>query len=53
MVSAIDAAEIARGAALQIIADRDTLIANLRTAGYTVTKNRPPKPIDTEPQDYL
>ncbi len=31
-----DAAEIARGAALHIIADRETLIANLRKAGYTV-----------------
>lgn len=31
------AAEIARGAALSIIADKETLIANLRRAGYTVT----------------
>lgn len=31
------AAEIARGAALAIIADRETLIANLRGAGYVVT----------------
>lgn len=30
------AAEIARGAALQVIADKETLIANLRRAGYTV-----------------
>lgn len=31
------ASEIARGAALAIIADRETLIANLRGAGYVVT----------------
>ena len=31
------AAEIARGAALAVIADRETLIANLRRAGYVVS----------------
>lgn len=36
IVSRSDAGEIARGAALTVIADVDTLIKNLRRIGYTV-----------------
>jgi len=36
LIGRTEAAEIARGACLAIIADRETLIKNLRGAGYTV-----------------
>ncbi len=35
-ITAEQAAEIARGAAVQVIMDKETLIGNLRAAGYTV-----------------